>query len=79
MMRKNLIADVSSLGWRTKYLGSNLDNHNPAQTTLLVGEGGLSHVQYQGGATPRCFFPWALLLQPARPAVRHLNHAVGVG
>jgi len=59
-------------------LVSNIDNNYPAQTTLPVGEGGLSRVRCQGGATPRWFtFQLALLLQPTRPIVR-LNHAVGV-
>lgn len=59
-------------------LESTIDNHDSAQTTLAIGEGGLP-CMHQSGAVPRWFtFQPALVPQPIEPEVRHLSHVVGV-
>lgn len=61
-------------------LGSKIDNNFPVQTALTLGEGGLPHMQDQGGAASRWFTfqPASIPQQSIESGVRHLNHAVGV-
>jgi hypothetical protein len=59
-------------------LGSKIDYHDRAQTTLAIGEGGLPHNQGQGGAPPWLIFHLAALQQPTKLAIRNFNHDVGV-
>jgi hypothetical protein len=69
------IVHLASIRWRKLILESKIDYHHPAQTTLTIGEGGLSRKQSQGGDAPRWFkVQLALLLLPIEPAVQSLNH-----
>jgi hypothetical protein len=59
-------------------LGSKIDYHDQAQTTLAIGEGGLSCKQCYGGDAPHWFkVQLALLLLSTQLPVQSLNH-VGV-